>query len=230
MKILTIASPKLFRYRRSFLISVILHLLLVVSTTIIITFNPENNQKPAQYYTPAYVYHGAITPVMQSQRSQQIKSSQSQSELDSDNKPAEKTVPPKQKMHLSKSVLAMSQEVLKTDQMNKALSNLKNQEPILLIGDANATVDPLIKLLGRSLSAHFNYPKIEGNLGMRGRVLVEMVLHPEGYYTDVQIVHSSNNQDFDAAALYAVNTAPKVVGADRFISQPKYFIVGFIFN
>ena len=71
---------------------------------------------------------------------------------------------------------------------------------------------------------------MEGNFGLRGRVLVSLVLHPEGFYSNVQIVQSSENNDFDNAALYAVNSAPKVIGADHFLDKPKRFIVGFIFD
>jgi TonB family protein len=99
-----------------------------------------------------------------------------------------------------------------------------------MIGDDHAPADPLIKLIGRSLSAHFRYPRMAGELGIRGRVIVELTLHPEGYYSDVQMLKSSDNEDLDAAALYAVNSAPDVIGADHFISKPKHFVIGFVFN
>jgi TonB family protein len=125
----------------------------------------------------------------------------------------------------------MSRSIIQHNQVDAAVSNLNNTEPpILLIGDHHALVDPLIKLLARSLSANFHYPKIEGIFGARGRVLVELVLHPEGYFSDVQIVQSSDIQDFNTAALYAVNMAPTVVGVNKFLPKAKRFVVGFIFE
>ena len=49
---------KLTRY--SFILSVILHLLLILSFTTVVMMYPEENKKPPQLYTPAYVYTGAI--------------------------------------------------------------------------------------------------------------------------------------------------------------------------
>ena len=128
-----------------------------------------------------------------------------------------------------KSILAASFNVLKEEQMNE-ISKKKEADPILLIGDDSQPADPLIKLLGRSLSAHFRYPHMAGQLGITGRVVISLTLHPEGYYSDVQIVQSSDNQELDGAALYAVNSAPTVEGADRFISTPKHFVIGFLFD
>jgi len=43
-------------------------------------------------------------------------------------------------------------------------------------------------------------------------------------------VQPSEIQDFNAAALYAVNTAPTVVGVNKFLAKPTRFVVGFIFD
>lgn len=235
--------------RNSFLFSLIFHLailliLLIVST--IITLNPvEQEKKSPQLYIPSYVYKGAITPTVQHQVAKTASNTQSFTESQSaapniqkvQNKPSvlpsqiKKVSVRKNNPFQQKSILDMSRSIIQQNQVNAAIDNLNNTEPpILLVGDKHAIVDPLIKLLGRSLSAHFHYPKIEGTFGARGRVYVELVLHPEGYFSDVQIVQSSEIQDFDAAALYAVNTAPTVVGANKFLPKPKRFIVGFIFE
>jgi TonB family protein len=140
-----------------------------------------------------------------------------------------KKTPSPTKNLIQKSFLADSLNMLKNDQMNE-ISKKKEADPILLIGDDTQPADPLIKLLGRSLSAHFRYPRMAGQLGVTGRVIIALTLHPEGYYSDVQMVQSSDNQELDTAALYAVNSAPTVEGADRFISQPKHFVIGFVFD
>jgi TonB family protein len=127
-----------------------------------------------------------------------------------------------------KSMLAASMNMLKQDQLNE-VTKTRSEDPVYLVGDDNEPADPLIKLLGRSLSAHFRYPRMAGEFGIRGKVIIELTLHPEGYFTDVQMLRSSTNADLDAAALYAVNSAPSVIGANRFISQPKHFVVGFVF-
>lgn len=214
-------SIKQYGYRYVFLLSLLLHLLILFIITARISFilqpEKENERKPPQLYVPSYMYTGALnTPAAQQTVSHTAL--------------AKKSVPSEKNGILQKSIMDMSRAVIQQDQINNALSHMQNTQPILMIGDDTESVDPLTKLIGISLSAHFTYPRMEGSFGVKGRVLVEMVLHPEGYYTDVKIVRSSNNRNFDMAALYAVNKAPTVVGADRFLSKPKYLIVGFIFD
>lgn len=207
-------------------------------------------------FVPAYTYTGSIKPSPAVQKSQSAQKNESRStalktkvserkdttenaeQMQSvENSLSSLRVPkilkkmPAQKVSkpIRKSFLADSFNMLRDDQMRE-VSEKKEAEPIYMIGDDSQPADPLIKLLGRSLSAHFGYPRMAGQLGIRGRVLVELTLHPEGYYSNVQMVQSSQNQDLDAAALYAVNSAPRIEGADRFISKPKHFVVGFIFN
>jgi len=235
--------------RNSFLLSVIFHLsllLFLLSISTIITLKPiKNIRKPPQLYVPSYVYQGAITPVTQPRTARH--SSNAESFINAQNNaqnmqktPNKASILASEQKNLSakksgifsqKSILDMSRSIIQQNQVNAAINNLNNTEPpILLIGDKHAIVDPLIKLLGKSLSAHFHYPRIEGIFGAKGRVYVELVLHPEGYFSDVQIVQSSEIQDFNAAALYAVNTAPTVVGANKFLPKAKRFVVGFIFD
>jgi TonB family protein len=224
----------------SILLSILFHLLLIASFLVVLR-SPEPKKSP-QFYQPAiraYTYTGAITP--RSSPSQNKSTAQKSTPVDSGEQflPAPKgnyafanqSNPQRQKSTTpQKSILEMSQETLQTNQMNANLNRSTDEEPILLVGDEHAVADPLIKLIGRALSAHFNYPKMEGEFGVRGRVLVELTFHPEGNFTDASIVESSNNENFDAAALYAVNNAPKVIGADHFLEKPKHFVVGFIFN
>lgn len=199
------------------LLSILLHLLLILTFTMIMYFQPEKIvEKSPHFYTPAYTYTGAMTPHLHSQSGHESHRKEAIS-------PDSNTGSPQ------KSILALSKSVLHQDQIKTVMSQLKNVEPILLIGDTNTPPDPLIKMMARSLSAHFKYPQFEGNIGARGRVIVSLVLHPEGYFSDIQIMRSSDNQNFDAAALYTINKAPLVNGANMFISQPKYFVIGFIF-
>lgn len=128
-----------------------------------------------------------------------------------------------------KSLLASTFNMLKDEQMRE-VTQKDESEPIYMIGDDSMPADPLIKLLGRSLSAHFRYPRAAGQLGIHGRVILKFTLHPEGYYSNLQMIQSSNNQDLDTAAMYAVNSAPRIEGADRFLSKPKTFVVGFLFH
>lgn len=216
----------------------------------------DKQQKTPHDYVPAYTYTGSIKPSAQRATSQQTEksvqskpsnpskgqdeladnSSVSHAQIDSavheqsaiQVQKAPKKTQTARKSIASTSLLSDSLNMIKDDQM-RDVTKAQESEPIYLIGDDSMPADPLIKLMGRSLSTHFGYPRTAGELGIRGRVLVEFILHPEGYYTDIRMVHSSSSPDLDAAALYAVNSAPRVIGADRFISKPKHFVVGFVF-
>lgn len=252
--------------RNGFWLSLLIHLLLLLSMITVITFQPEEEQphKTPQYFVPAYTYTGSIKPTVTQNHStasqnQPVKEntataqnaensppSTSKLETTTEQKtdPIENTTSPhgilraqkkpqtqtaaKRKPVHEPNLLAASMNMLKQEQLND-VTKTRSEDPVYLVGDDSEPADPLVKLLGRSLSAHFQYPRMAGEFGIRGKVIVELILHPEGYLTDVQMLRSSNNADLDAAALYAVNSAPSVIGADHYISQPKHFVVGFVF-
>ncbi len=247
--------------RNSFWLSVILHLLLLLTIIIAFLWNPapqeETQKKAPNLFIPSFVYNGAIKPAMQSQsvrgaqtpvnrtvqktvKPTQVAENTKQQE---EARPEEKMVskqgilrakaspPPEPVTRPSQpqSILASSMAVLKANQMQDIRNNLSDTEPVLMIGDPNTPANPLIKLMARSLSTFFRYPDAEGMMGIKGRVLVKLTLHPEGYFTDVQLIQSSDNDNLDSAALYAVNKAPRVIGADHFIQKPKRYLIGFVF-
>lgn len=221
--------------RHAFFLAVLLHVLLLLLLVTRIHFLPlDTTEKPPQYYVPSYVYKGSITPAIPQQMTARAtpKASQPPAAEKMLPEPATqaKKIPVQTQALPHRSLLAASLAAVQQDSAAAALSQPVDEAPILLVGDNTHLADPLIKLLGRSLSAHFSYPKMAGSFGLRGKVVVSLVLHPEGYYSNVQILESSENHDFDNAALYAINSAPKVIGADRFLDQPKRFVVGFIFD
>lgn len=227
----------------SFLLSVLLHLLLLLSFAIII-FQPEEKKKsPNLQVTPTYYYSEPLPPkTLQSLPATAVPSQQQSkptpvTPLQQDKSPLKRNELPQQveknispeKDRVEKSVMSATRQVLR-ENLRHAIKSIKDEDPIYLIGDENVPTDPLVKMIGKALSANFEYPKVAGEFGITGRVLIGLTLHPEGNFSDVQLLKSSNNNDLDAAALYAVNTAPNVAGAERFLSEPKHFVVGFIFK
>lgn len=210
-----------------------------------ITLQPEKKKTP-NLYVPSYLYQSPKVPTIQrhasSSQPQHASSkgkstSKEESLSHSIELPSEKSVLHVQKkqeqvkkVRMRSSMFAASLQMIQQEALQSMTNSIRNEKPIYLVGEENAFTDPFIKMLGEALSANFRYPRLAGELGIKGRVLVSLVLHPEGYFSDVQIVQSSDNQDLDAAALYAVNQAPLVEGADRFLSKPTHFVVGFIFH
>ncbi len=231
--------------RNSFFLSILLHLLILLSITTVILVKPEEQKKPPHLYIPSYVYKGSAsyfksppkkpTP-RYTQQAKQQKSLMDQKETDH-----QSTLIVNKKQQTRKSINHSQQPShfsmwqaslasLQQEQINSLRQAQDKEKPVLLIGDLNQVADPIIKLMAQSLSAHFNYPETEGRLGIKGRVIIELVLHPEGHFTNINILKSSENHNFDAAALYAANTAPLVEGANRFLSKPTRFVIGFVFN
>jgi TonB family protein len=236
----------------NFWLSILFHILILLYLFSILAKPPvkEKNTLLPHYYVPAYTYSGSIKPTMQKQTAKHhVKEMQAkQASIKKINSadvvqpvdhrqraiqvPKESKKQPREETKTkitSASLLADSFNMLKEEQIRE-VSQPEEPDPIYLIGDDSQPADPLIRLIGRSLSTHFKYPRVAGELGIKGLVLLEFTFHPEGYYSNLKMVKSSNNQDLDAAALYAVNAAPKVYGADRFISKPKRMVVGFIFQ
>jgi TonB family protein len=236
--------------RKSFLVAVILHLLFLLSFVAIITIQPTVEPKlPDLQNIPSYIYNGAIQPTTATEQNTASNATINPEEQPENSteikeqapvtqptphtiytKPKLKRVSAQQFWGYHESVMDNSRQVLRQNRIERAMNKSKDPEPILLVGDANADANPLVKLMARALSRNFQYPKIEGNFGIHGKVLVQLTFSPDGYFSDPEIIESSNNDNFDAAALYAINKAPKVIGANRYLSAPKSYVVGFIFN
>ena len=228
----------------SLLLSLILHFLLLRFAATISWEAKENDKKKLpDLYTPSYLYKGGMMsapPVQHNSNTPSVESSQKAAPDQALTPASNEGIPlakriykknPHNKTHKSnrQSVLSMTNSFLQMNQ-REMIAPVTEEEPIYLVGDRNSPVDPLVKLLGRALSAHFEYPHAAAAFGIRGRAVVGMTLHPDGHFTHIRLLQSTDNQDLDSAALYAVNSAPIVKGVDKFLSKPKYFVVGFVFR
>lgn len=220
--------------RNGFWLSLLLHLLLLISFSVTLLYPAKEelvatNNQPKHDYVPSYVYSGATSaPKPSPQIAKAETENNPQPTFKSESKEKNQSSDPKA-ISLG-SILASTNRVLQQNQQQAVKAALSKEEPMYMIGDDSHPADPLIKLLGRSLSTNFAYPKVPGELGIKGRVIIALTLNPAGNYTDVQMIRSSENPELDAAALKAVNTAPDVKGADRFLSKPKHFVIGFLFR
>lgn len=218
-----------------FWLSLILHLILLICFFLFVNLQPNEQQKRPNLYVPSYVYKGSMTPPQQHTTTSNTQTKQTAQATQS-TQPSQRARTSKQSHnHLPvspngislNSILASTQTVV---QQSASHRPPREEDPIYLVGDSQQEADPLIRMLGKALSAHFEYPRIAGEFGVTGRAVLAMTLHPEGYLSDIEIVKSSNNADLDAAALYSANNAPKIDGVDRFITAPKRFVIGYIFD
>lgn len=207
------------------------------------TVKETENQKTPHLYTPAYIHQGSIvatTSAYTEKGMTQAESSRTASSLPETfsktatialGKPVHHKVSRIKQNRVSKrSIMSMTYQFFQQNQREMMTTAEQEDEPIYLVGDSNSPVDPLVKLLGRALSAHFEYPRVAGMLGIKGRALVGLTLHPNGHLANIQLIQSTESQELDAAALYAANSAPTIKGVSKFISKPKRFVIGFVFR
>lgn len=217
-----------------FWLSIFLHLLLLIFFSLAVVLTPDQKAKKPVEPLPTYLYTQKVPPrtMRQIASRQQKKSTAAQQKI---------KIPPSARtaeLNMSntndemphESILSKSLKMLDENQLKEVTASFQNTDPMYLIGEESAHSDPFLMLLGKALSANFAYPKAAGALGIRGRVVISLMINPEGYFSEVRIMQSSNNHDLDAAALYAVNQAPIIEEMKRFISKPKHFVVGFIFK
>ncbi len=201
--------------KSSLWVSLILHLL--VFFLFFMSFNHQKNllEKPA-LYVPAYLYHrnsskAASRPQFLSKRNLPISPTGIEKSIDNHEVPLNNT----------NSAKNMPSETKAT---------LKEHDPIHLLGDNKKTPKPLIKILGRALTASLIYPKSAVDFGIRGVAYVRFLLYPDGHITNVQLIQSSKTGVLDQAALDAVNAISPVKHVDPYLKEPKYIVFGFIFG
>jgi TonB family protein len=234
---------KIANTRSYFFISIFLHLFFLLILLLFLKPPSEKIPPAPHQFIPAYTYTNAAPPLPKSASPlTAAKPKQTNIEPRELPSPSRDIVPTMSSHGLSRGVksssqkstphsfLAASQQMLKQYQYEALTEARKTAEPIYLIGDLNNPPDPLLQLLGKALSLHFKYPRTAGMFGIKGRVIINLVLHPEGYITNVVILQSSQHNDLDSAALFAVNQAPLVKGANHFLNEPKHFTIGFIFK
>jgi TonB family protein len=104
------------------------------------------------------------------------------------------------------------------------------EEAVHLIGDKHTPAKPLMKLIGKALTAHLIYPSIAKDFNVKGSVLVGFLLHPNGEVTEAQLIHSSGAQVLDQAALTGVKTMSPINNVSPYVKQPRFLIIGILFR
>lgn len=219
------ASIQLRIAKNSFWIALLLHCLFLLSVIIVLT--PKTDKQYVPNYVPSYTASNYVPSYQSASSNAPTQTERHQSKFSQTTRDA---LLNESNWGTEKTLLSSSKNMIQQNQAQETMNDLKHIEPMLMVGDSSQASDPFMQLLGRALSAHFKYPKMEDAFRVTGRVVLSMVLHPEGNFTNVHVIESSNNADFDNAALYAVNAAPRVEGAERFLKEPKYLVIGFFFG
>ena len=182
----------------------LLHFLLFLSMSAHFTFPKEEEKKPSLYIS-SYTYVEPTPPILSSP-------------LIKNNEILQK----EGIQHAASSTFSPS-----TPQ-NKMKAKDKSTEDIHLIGDKK-TDAPLIKLLGKALTAHLLYPKAARDFYIRGTVYVRFMIHPDGEITDIQLLQSSGASVLDDAAMSGIRAMSPIQNVSHYLSVAKYLVVGVIF-
>lgn len=193
--------------KHCFWLALLLHLMLLMSFTVILVVEDKPEDKP-NLYIPSYVAHDEDSPSLKQAPAPQKK--------------------PVEKSGLEKLTMENASEATHSQQLT-SISISKETEPVHLVGDKDID-KPLLTLLGKALSAHLSYPKIAIDFNVQGVALIGFVLHPDGQVTDAQLVKSSRAEVLDQAALSATMAMSPVKQVNLYINEPKYMVVGVIFG
>jgi TonB family protein len=191
----------------SFILSILCHLALLMSFSLVFVVAPMPEIKVKPYpYVQSYTY-------------------------DEDNSRAARH-PTTTKAATSKKVVEEKSILheLETRQGNQAQSAAStiNSEAVHLIGKKKLD-KPLLKIIGKALTASFIYPKIAADFHTRGTVVVGFTLYPDGHITALKLVQSSSADVLDQAVLAAVNRMSPVKNVGPYVDKPQYIEFGVIF-
>lgn len=222
--------------RNSFIFSLLLHLLILASYSLVLTFPMKQRELPS-LYIPSYAYQEPVTQTSQPvQQDNMAKQEQA--------KPVAKPTPVKP-VTQAKQIAEIG---LKTAEQQKkqqttapaakparrsppitAVHTKEHTQPVHLVGDKKLD-QPLIELLGKALSSHLVYPKIAIDFNLHGTAYVGFTLHSSGLVTEAKIVKSSGTDVLDQAALDGVRNMSPVSGVNQYLEKNRYLVVGVIFG
>ncbi len=150
--------------------------------------------------------------------------------------------------HVQKSLTAKKSDsaILMTDTVDDKLKELSTAEPLReasltndraadesLISQASNALpqqDSILALLHASISAKKEYPYLARRQRREGMATVGFILHPDGTIADTHLVHSSNANVLDRAALSAVKRIEPFKPATQYLERAETFKVDVVFS
>lgn len=214
--------------RNGFWIVLICHCLLFLGLSLqwtasvkLLKTQPED--RPS-LFIPSYIAHNLSAPTQQ----QSTPSPPTPAPKKSPETPDLKKSIPISKNGIEKPIMTNARPTFNTSHPID-ISRAPDTEPVHLIGDKK--IDrPLLTLLGKALTKHLIYPKSAIDLNVKGTSVIGFVLYPDGHITNVQLLRTSTAQVLDQAALAAANGINPVANVTQYLTQPKFMVIGIIFE
>lgn len=217
-------AKKIGRY--GLLVSLLLHLLLLLSFSIVLHLQNAADEKTPELIQ-SYLYQDTNPVAAKQPVTPQIKNTKMAKATAEDGieKPQ-----PQQKSTPAEAVTNAAPPRTPSKEQLKAIKAAKNDTPVHLIGDQEGAVKPLVKLMGEALYAKLIYPRIAAEFNVRGVAYIGFTLYPDGHVTDVQVVQSSTADVLDQAAMKAVYAASPMRDVNKYLPAPKFLVVAFMFR
>lgn len=225
-------------FTHSIWLSLFLHALLVMSFVTVIHFSPVVKREPKpSMYIPSYAMNLPMPPAPMTSPHQQQVAKPAPQEPVPPQKPVQKleaqtdkSVIPIQKENNGAKTAATTtaQKTSKFKPIDKTKA-LRDEQAVHLIGDKK-TEDPLIKLLGKAISARLVYPRSAVDFNLHGTAYIGFTLHPNGELTDIRIMQSSGADILDDAALRGIRAISPLGGANQYVPKSRFLVVGIIFK
>ncbi len=208
--------------RHTLWISLLLHLLFLLNFSYV-WFHPLPTEQSPSLEISSYVYNAPTTPTV-------TPSPQHQQKAIEKPKPKDKNGIEKYSPDAANSAeIPLTSQNVSARSFDSQKTKPTDEDPIHLIGESKV-VKPLIKILGRALTAHLVYPKIAIDFNLRGTVHIGFLLSPNGQVSNAEVVKSSGTGVLDDAALRAVNEMSPVPGVNPYLPQSKFLVIGIIFG
>lgn len=213
--------------RNSFWIVLLCHCLLFLGVSLqwaasIKLLKAEPQDKPS-LFIPSYIAHDQPAPTMQQQPSPPVPPQEKPTPTQDSQK-----VVPTSKIGIEKPLMTHTRPSFNTSHPID-ISRSPETEPVHLIGDKK--IDrPLLTLLGKALTKHLIYPKSAIDLNVKGTSVIGFVLYPDGHIANLQLLRTSRAEVLDQAALSAANGINPVNHVSQYLTQPKFMVIGIIFQ
>lgn len=190
-----------------FLLSLLIHFLLVAGFTTSIIFHQENKKSPS-LYIPSYVYQNP-SPQAIPQESTPENRAEDASKYGINKKSIKKQI-----QHL-------------TQMLPANLS--KPDEPVHLIGE-DKEVQPLLVILGKALTKRLLFPKAALDFSVKGTSVIGFIIYPDGHLANLQLLKSSGAGILDNEALAAASAISPIANVGQYVKHPQFMVIGIIFG
>lgn len=210
------------------LLSVLLHVLLFMTFSAVFTFSPKPLPKVSEEYLPAYLDQSHNQQAMETQSGSAVQSQPlaTPKKMQTAENGIEKPIP------IAKTTPTPAEKRAAMHQLNQAMDVRAPDEgdPVHMIGDKNKAVQPLLKLLGISLTHHLRYPKSAVDFNIKGTAVLGFTLYPDGHITNIELLQSSHAGVLDQAAVNALAAVSPLKDTSRFVKKPQYMVIGIMFG